>query len=75
MDGERHLAEVAARLRIAFDLFETGIEMRRLQLRRAHPGREDSDIEELLGGWLRERPGAELGDTVGRAMTIGPLPE
>jgi hypothetical protein len=49
--------------------------MRRQQLRRAHPGRTDSEVEELVGAWLRERPGAELGDAVGRPITLGPLPE
>jgi hypothetical protein len=75
MKDGRNLADVAARLRVAFDLFETGVEMRRQQLRRAHPERADSEIEELVGAWLRERPGAELGDAVGRPMTLGPLPE
>jgi hypothetical protein len=75
MNDERHLAEVAARLRTAFDLFETGVEMRRQQLRRAHPGLADSEIEALVGAWLRERPGAEFGDAVGRPITLAHLPE
>ena len=54
MNDERHLAEVAAHLRIAFDLFETGVEMRRQQLRRAHPGLVDSEIEELVAAWRPE---------------------
>jgi hypothetical protein len=75
MDEDSRLAEVAARLRTAFDLFETGLEMRRQQLRRAHPGLADSEIEALVTSWLRERPGAELGDAVGRPIALGPSPE
>ncbi len=59
----------AARLRMALDLFETGVEMMRQRLRRDHPDLADHEVEAKLGAWLRERPGAEFGDAVGRPAT------
>ena len=61
--------KAAARLRMALDLFETGVEMMRQKLRRDHPGLADHEVEARLGSWLRERPGAEFGDAVGRPAT------
>ena len=58
--------QAAARLRMALDLFETGVEMMRQKLRRDHPDLADHEVEARLGSWLRERPGAEFGDAVGR---------
>jgi hypothetical protein len=52
----------AERFRIALDLFETGVRLRREALRRAHPGVSGSRLEELLAEWLRDRPGAREGD-------------
>jgi len=56
------------RLRVAFDLFEAGVDLMRQRLKREHPGETDADIERRIGTWLRERPGAEHGDGVGRAV-------
>ena len=61
--------KAAARLRMALDLFETGVEMMRQKLRRDHPDLTDDEVEARLGAWLRERPGAEFGDAVGRPAT------
>jgi hypothetical protein len=38
----------------------------RQTLRRRFPGASDHTIAEALAVWLRERPGAEHGDTAGR---------
>lgn len=54
------------RLRTAFELFEAGREMKRAQLRRQNPDATEHEISELLGLWLRTRPGAEHGDAEGR---------
>jgi hypothetical protein len=75
MNDERAVAEIAARLRTAFELFETGLEMRRQQLRRAHPELAEPEIEALLAAWLKERPGAEFGDAVGRRIALPTSPE
>jgi hypothetical protein len=60
--------KAAARLRIALELFVTGVEMMRQKLRRDHPGLSDREVEARLRAWLRERPGAEFGDAVGRRV-------
>jgi hypothetical protein len=58
----------AERLLIALDLAESGIKMRRAQLRRRYPEESDKAIEERLMVWLLDRPGAEGGDTQGRLI-------
>ena len=58
--------KAAARLRMALDLFEAGAEMMRQKIRRDHPDLADHEVEARLCSWLRERPGAEFGDAVGR---------
>lgn len=58
----------AARLRAALAMFEAGVDLKRQTLRRENPGLTESEIEARLRAWLRERPGAEYGDTVGRRV-------
>jgi signal transduction histidine kinase len=59
----------AARLRIAIEMFETGVEMMRQTLRRTHPSLTELEIEARVRIWLAERPGAPFGDAVGRPAT------
>ncbi|MPZ17205.1 MAG: hypothetical protein GEV06_04735 [Luteitalea sp.] len=59
---------LAKRLWTANELFKTAFVLKRLQLRRAFPGISDEDLTRRLGAWLRERPGAEHGDGVGRVI-------
>lgn len=54
-----------AKLRLALDLFDSGVAMMRETLRRRFPGASDQKIAEALAAWLRERPGAEHGDAAG----------
>jgi hypothetical protein len=61
-------SDAAARLRTAFELFEAGVALMRQNLRRAHPNAAEEEIERRLRAWLRERPGAEHGDGVGRPV-------
>jgi hypothetical protein len=56
--------------RATLDLFETGIDLMRQNLRRRHPEASSEEIERRLGEWLRERPGAEAGDCVGRCVDV-----
>lgn len=56
----------AERLRIALDLFDLGVEMTRARLMREHPDWTPEQVQEGVTAWLRDRPGAELGDCVGR---------
>ena len=46
----------ARRLRTALDLADSGIELRRAQLRRKFPDESDEEISERLGNWLHDRP-------------------
>ena len=59
---------VAARLRLALDMHETGERLMRQKLKRARPMADDAEIEALVVAWLRERPGARAGDGAGRAV-------
>jgi hypothetical protein len=59
----------AERFRVALDLFQTGVDMMRQNLKRENPQATDEQIEERLGAWLRHRPGAEFGDCEGRPGT------
>lgn len=65
-DVNTDLEAAARRLRLALELFTTGEEMMRQQLRRQHPDRPTAEIEARLVEWLRERPGAEFGDACGK---------
>ena len=59
MPDQQHLIE---RFRTTIDLWATGVTLRRQALRREKPEASDREIEMLLNRWLRERPGAEMGD-------------
>ena len=61
---------IADAFRTTLDLFETGVDLMRQNLRRNHPEASDDQIEMLLLHWLRERPGAESGDCSGRAVDV-----
>jgi hypothetical protein len=49
-------------------MFATGEGLARERMRRAHPDWTESEIDEQIGAWLRERPGAESGDGEGRPV-------
>ena len=52
------------------DLFETGLRLMRQNLRRDDPEATDAEIDRRLGQWLRQRPGAEGGDCLGRSVDL-----
>jgi hypothetical protein len=56
--------------RATLDLFSTGIDIMRQNLRRRHPEATEQEIERRLHAWLLERPGAEAGDCPGRAIDV-----
>lgn len=56
--------------RATLDLFQTGVDLMRENLRRRHPEAAEEDIERLLHAWLLERPGAESGDCPGRPVDV-----
>lgn len=62
----------AERLRLAFELFDAGLAIMRQNLRRRMPLASAEEIQATLNAWLRERPGAEHGDAVGRPLPWPP---
>ena len=58
-----------ARLRLALDMHDFGVEMLWFALTRQHPKSNDSELTEMLNARMRIRPGAEFGDAVGRPGT------
>ena len=63
---------MAAKLRTALLLFDSGVAMKRAQLRRQNPGASEEDIARRVVAWLRTRPGALHGDAEGR---VGASPD
>lgn len=59
----------AERLRIALDLSETGLQMRRSRFRRELPNITEAQLDEAMKTWLRERPDAPFGDHPGPRST------
>lgn len=55
----------AAAFQATLELFQVGVDLMRQNLRRRHPDASDEAIEQQLGQWLRERPGAASGDCSG----------
>ena len=70
MSWGSHSRDAAARLQAALDLFETGVDLMRQNLRRRHPGESDEEIDRRLRDWLADRPGATYGDSAGRVVNL-----
>ena len=64
------MSSVADAFRTTLDLFDTGLDLMRQNLRRSHPESGDAEIERLLRDWLLDRPGAESGDCPGRRVDV-----
>jgi hypothetical protein len=47
-------------------MFEFGEQMQRARLRRQHSDASDDEIDAKVRAWMLVRPGAALGDGVGR---------
>jgi len=54
----------AERLRLALEMFDVGVEMYRVKLRRTRPDLSSDQIRVLVQAWLLDRPG----DTVGQVV-------
>lgn len=59
------LAVLSRRLRTALALYESGVAMKRAQLRRRDRTASEEEIGRRLATWLRTRPGAPFGDAEG----------
>ena len=69
--GDMPSAAAAVRtFRLTLDLFDSGVQLMRQNLRRRNPQADRQEIERQLRAWLRERPGAEHGDCPGRPVDI-----
>lgn len=60
----------ARTFRLTLDLCEAGVRLMRQNLRRADPRANEQEIDQKLRTWLRERPGAEHGDSPGRLVDV-----
>lgn len=69
MMSDQSNRDAAERLRQALDLFQTGVDLMRQNLRRRFPDEPDAEIERRVREWVSERPGAEFGDAEGRPGT------
>mgnify|MGYP006992569915 CR=1 FL=1 len=56
--------------RTTLDLFNTGVDLMRQNLRRQYPQANEDAIDRRLCQWLLERPGAEFGDSSGRPVDV-----
>lgn len=59
----------AEKLRAALELHDVGVELMRQNIRRRNPEASEDEVDVLLAEWLRTRPGAKYGDTIGRLRT------
>jgi hypothetical protein len=71
--SESEQAQAIANLRLAFDLHDAGVAVMRQNLRRRFPAEDAAAIEARLTTWLRDRPGAELGDGDQRTAVLREL--
>lgn len=62
-------ASPAQRLAASFEIFDLAVHFVRARLRRELATDDPKFVEEGVRSWLRERPGAEHGDGVGRPVT------
>ena len=53
------------RLMLALELSEAGLEMQRMNLRRASSQVREEELDELVREWLSRRPQAPFGDSAG----------
>jgi len=68
--GREQLERAGANLKTALRLYDTGVAMKRAQLRRADPAADEAEINRRLVAWLRTRPGAEHGDALGQLREV-----
>jgi hypothetical protein len=64
------MKSVHGSFRTTLDLFSTGVELMRQNLRRDRPQASEDEIDRRLSEWLQERPGAVSGDSPGRLVDI-----
>jgi len=68
--AETEAAARGRRLLASLEMWEYGVELTRLRLRREDPGASPAEIESRLRVWLRHPAGAEHGDAVGHPVPL-----
>ncbi len=53
---EQEREHCAHNLRMALEMFDLGVDMKRQQLKRAHPELDDAAIEDRIDAWLVDKP-------------------
>lgn len=56
------------RLRLAFEMFEFGVDMQKKKLQRLHPDKSEEELDNMLAWWLQCPPSSPVGDCVGRVV-------
>ena len=64
------MERAAHNLEDALELADLAERMVRARLRPEHPELSGGEIEARVLSWLRERPGAEMGDAEGRVVEL-----
>ena len=64
------MESAAGAFRTTLDLFSTGVDLMRQNLRRAEPQASEAEIDSRLQQWLWDRPGAVGGDCPGRLVDL-----
>lgn len=59
---QKTLEEQAAQLRLALEMHEFGVSMKRESLKRRYPEESPAQIEERLRRWLRQEPEPDSGN-------------
>jgi len=54
------------------ELFQFAVEVQAQNYRRAHPDADEPAVQAFVQAWLLDRPGAPLGDAVGRPVALSP---
>jgi hypothetical protein len=63
-------SSISDAFRTTLDLFQTGVDLMRQNLRSRHPDANEHEVDRLIQAWLLERPGAEFGDCPGRPIDV-----
>lgn len=56
MGSDQSAEAAAARLRVAFEMHDTGMQLQRQNLRRRNPDASEAEIDRLFEQWLDDRP-------------------
>ena len=70
IDDMPSAASAGRTFRLTLDLFDSGVQLMRQNLRRRNPQADAQEIDRQRRAWLQDRPGAQYGDCPGRPVDI-----